>query len=60
MNEALDVLKDIKGEIIKLRNDVLMLRVAIESIESTVDKIERKSSDQELMPMPNGNLKNML
>ena len=57
MNEALDVLKEIKGEIVKLRNDILMLRVAVETIEKTVKKIEQKS-DQDL-PLPS-NLKNML
>jgi hypothetical protein len=36
--EAIEVLKAIKGEIVKLRNDFLMLRVAVEAIEAEIKK----------------------
>lgn len=36
--EALEVLRAIKGEMVKLRNDILMLRVAVENIEKEVKK----------------------
>lgn len=36
--EALEVLRAIKGEVVKLRNDILMLRVAVEHIEKEVKK----------------------
>ena len=36
--EILEVLKAIRGEIVMLRNDFLMLRVAVEQIETEVKK----------------------
>ena len=36
--EILEVLKAIRGEIVMLRNDFLMLRVAVEQIEKEVKK----------------------
>jgi hypothetical protein len=36
--ESLEVLKSIRGEIVKLRNDLLMMRVALENIEKEVKK----------------------
>ena len=36
--ESLEVLKSIRGEIVKLRNDLLMMRVAVESIEKEMKK----------------------
>ena len=36
--EALAVLKAIKGELVMLRNDFIMLRLAVESIEKEIKK----------------------
>ena len=36
--ESLEVLKSIRGEIVKLRNDLLMMRVAVENIEKEMKK----------------------
>ena len=36
--EILEVLKAIRGELVMLRNDFLMLRVAVEQIETEVKK----------------------
>lgn len=36
--ESLEVLKSIRGEIVKLRNDLLIMRVAVENIEKEMKK----------------------
>jgi hypothetical protein len=44
--ESLEVLKSIRGEIVKLRNDLLMMRVALENIEKEVKKPKETPQDK--------------
>ena len=45
----LEVMRGIRGEIVKLRNDMLMLRVAVESIEKEIKKPkENQQSPQDI------------
>lgn len=45
--EALSVLKAIKGELVMLRNDMLMMRLAVEAIEKEVKKPKDKQPAQD-------------
>ena len=47
--EILEVLKAIRGELVMLRNDFLMLRVAVEQIEKQVnDSVSEQLFQQDL------------
>ena len=47
--EILEVLKAIRGELVMLRNDFLMLRVAVEQIEKQVnDSVSERLFQQDL------------
>lgn len=42
----LEVLKAIRGEIVKLRNDMLMMRLAVEAIEKEVKKPKERAPQE--------------